>query len=88
MSTTRESFLARAFWGAVLLALVVMIVLVAVPAIACFVALALVFWAMARLRRAFGMAREPNGPLDGRRNVRVITPEDRSGSPPPGPDAP
>ncbi len=75
VSSIRDSLFARALWGVVFVVLGVLLVVVAVPMIVFFVVLALAFWVLARLRRALGVAREPNGPLDGRRNVRVITPD-------------
>ena len=69
----QPGWLTRAAAWAVLVAVLALAAVVLIPllvlAMAAFVVLALVGWARATLAGA----RRPNGSLDGRRNVRVIT---------------
>ncbi|GJM19989.1 MAG: hypothetical protein DHS20C14_22020 [Phycisphaeraceae bacterium] len=70
----QPSWLTKAVLFAVVFAVGVVALFVLVPllilALAAFVVLALVGW----VRSLFVGAHKPNGPLDGRRNVRVIRP--------------
>lgn len=71
---SRPSFLARlASW--VLIAVLLVVLAVVMLPIAVIAIVLVVLWLVARaLRRLFSAAKQPNGPLDGRRNVRVVTP--------------
>lgn len=73
-ATSRPSFLARlASW--VLIAVLLVVLAVVMLPIAVLAIVLVVLWLVARaLRRLFSVAKQPNGPLDGRRNVRVVTP--------------
>ncbi len=56
----------------VFFAIVLLVVMIPIAALA--IVLVILWLAARTLRRLFSVAREPNGPLDGRRNVRVVTP--------------
>lgn len=73
-ATTRPSFVARLASWMVIAVLLIVLAVVMLP-IAVIAIVLVVLWLVARaLRRLFSVARQPNGPLDGRRNVRVVTP--------------
>ncbi|GJQ29428.1 MAG: hypothetical protein HBSAPP03_13120 [Phycisphaerae bacterium] len=73
-SSSRPSWIARVAARLILMVAVLLAVVLFVP----LVVLALVVgaaWLVGRgLARAFSAAQRPNGPLDGRRNVRVVAP--------------
>lgn len=56
----------------IVLALLVIGILVFIPLIVIAIVLGLIFIAYFKIKRAFSRAHNPNGPLDGRRNVRVV----------------
>lgn len=67
-----ERFAALAFL--LLIGLLALIILIPIGLL--IVAIGLILVAIRAILRLFSSARNPNGPLDGRRNVRVILPDE------------
>tara|TARA_E500000318_G_scaffold54309_4_gene50659 strand:- start:7366 stop:7626 length:261 start_codon:yes stop_codon:yes gene_type:complete len=82
MSNTRPQFTSVSLQGqGILTQLIAIIIFLAIVAALFFIVLplaivlfvvGLIAYAIFRIKRAFRRAHEPNGPLDGRRNVRVV----------------
>ncbi len=56
-----------------------LVLLVAIPILLLMLIAGVFVWAWIGLKRRFSSAQEPNGILDGRRNVRVIMRDDEAG---------
>ncbi|MBL4699371.1 MAG: hypothetical protein JKX70_11110 [Phycisphaerales bacterium] len=56
----------------ILLVLIVVGFVIFIPLAIIIIALALILFAYFKVKRAFSKSHAPNGPLDGRRNVRVM----------------
>jgi 4-hydroxybenzoate polyprenyltransferase len=56
----------------ILLALIVVGFIIFIPLAIIIIVLALILFAYFKIKRAFSKSHAPNGPLDGRRNVRVM----------------
>lgn len=56
----------------IFLAIVAALFFIVVPLAIVLFFVGLIAYAIFRIKRAFRRAHEPNGPLDGRRNVRVV----------------
>lgn len=56
----------------VFLAIVAALFFIIVPLAIVLLVIGLVYFVYYKIRRAFRRAHDPNGPLDGRRNVRVV----------------
>lgn len=82
MSNTRPQFRSVSLQGqGILTQLIAIVIFLAIIAALFFIVLplaivlfvvGLIAYAIFRIKRAFRRAHEPNGPLDGRRNVRVV----------------
>ncbi len=82
MSNTRPQFRTASLQGqGILTQIIAIIIFLAIVAALFFIVLplaivlfvvGLIAYAIFRIKRAFRRAHEPNGPLDGRRNVRVV----------------
>ena len=82
MSNTRPQFTSVSLQGqGILTQLIAIVIFLAIVAALFFIVLplaivlfvvGLIAYAIFRIKRAFRRAHEPNGPLDGRRNVRVV----------------
>lgn len=70
------SILGRVVWATVLGVVLLVAAVVVIPLLLLALVVALAWTAFARLGAFFGSLRRDNGPLDGRRNVRVIRPSD------------
>lgn len=56
----------------IFLAIIVALFFIVLPLAIVLFFVGLIAYAIFRIKRAFRRAHEPNGPLDGRRNVRVV----------------
>lgn len=74
VTNSRPSLLARLVWAVALLLGGVLVLVVVVPLAIFGLVLTGVIFAYGLIRVWLGGARSPNGVLDGRRNVRVVTP--------------
>lgn len=79
-SGVRSAFRGRSFIGAVItgFVLVILMALIAIPMlvlVGILILWALVSTGLRALLRGFGRAQQPNGVLDGRKNVRVRMPD-------------
>ncbi len=82
MSNTRPQFTSVSLQGQgiltqliaiiIFLAIVAALFFIVVPLAIVLFVVGLIAYAIFRIKRAFRRAHEPNGPLDGRRNVRVV----------------
>ncbi len=80
VTTSRPSLLARLIWAVALLIGGVLILVIVVPLAIFGLILTGVIFGYGLFRAWLTGARAPNGPLDGRRNVRVVEPpEPREG---------
>lgn len=73
----RPSLAGRFVAHLIVLFLLVLGLLLFIPVLLLFIATGLLLWGYARLRRLAMHVRSPNGLLDGRRNVRVVTDPNR-----------
>lgn len=65
------------FWGVFILLGTVIMLAIMIPVVILLVAFGLIGFCWLKIRSLFKRAHEPNGPLDGRRNVRVRSSESR-----------
>ncbi len=72
----QPSWVTRLAFGAALIVLLAVILLLVVPALVIGLIVFSLGSLMAGVQRRFGKLRKPNGAFDGRRNVRVITRSD------------
>lgn len=73
----RPSLISRILALAIVLALVTIVLLILIPFIIIAAAAMAIAWLVGAVRELFAGARRPNGPLDQRRNVRVIRRDDQ-----------
>ncbi len=59
------------FWGVFILLGTIVMLAIMIPVVTLLVAFGVLGFCWLKIRSLFRRAREPNGPLDGRRNVRV-----------------
>lgn len=69
----RPTLLGRFLAHIIVILILVLSLLVVIPFMLLLIGIGLVVWIYAKVRLAFTRAHNPNGVLDGRRNVRVIT---------------
>ncbi len=64
------------FWGVFILLGTIVMLAIMIPIVVLLVAFGVLGFCWLKLRSLFKRAHEPNGPLDGRKNVRVRAPDD------------
>ena len=64
------------FWGIFIVLGTILMLAIMIPVVILLVAFGVLGFCWLRVRSLFKRAHEPNGPLDGRRNVRVRTADD------------
>ncbi|MBL4591725.1 MAG: hypothetical protein JKY96_07165 [Phycisphaerales bacterium] len=74
--TNPAGIIASVFCLILRIILVIIGLLIAIPVIVILLVLGLLIFAYIRIRMLFTRAHKPNGPLDGRHNVRVIDRDD------------
>jgi len=67
-----QGILAQIIAIVIFLAIVAVLFFILLPLAIIIFVLGLIAYIVFRIKRAFRTAHEPNGPLDGRRNVRVV----------------
>jgi len=72
MSLQGQGILTQLIAIIIFLAIVAALFFIVVPLAIVLFVVGLIAYAIFRIKRAFRRAHEPNGPLDGRRNVRVV----------------
>lgn len=72
MSLQGQGILTQLIAIIIFLAIVAALFFIVLPLAIVLFVVGLIAYAIFRIKRAFRRAHEPNGPLDGRRNVRVV----------------
>ncbi len=72
VSLQRPGILTQIIAILIFLAIVAVLLLFVVPLAIVLFVVGVIAYIVFRIKRAFRRAHEPNGPLDGRRNVRVV----------------
>ena len=79
-TTTSAGPIQRLFWtlgwGVFILLGTIVLLAIMIPVVAILVAFGVLGFCWLKLRSLFRRAHEPNGPLDGRRNVKVRAPDE------------
>jgi len=71
-----SGWVARVLGLLLLLTLIIVGFIIAIPIVIALLILGLILYIYIRIRLLFKRARDPNGPLDGRHNVKVVDRDD------------